>query len=99
MASLGIRTLDEMIGRAELLDVRPAIEHWKAKGVDLGRLLHVPTAAPSVARRNRDWQRQDVGDILDHGLIAAAAPALERGEPVRIEIGRASCRERVCQYV
>ncbi|HEY9555006.1 glutamate synthase large subunit [Allosphingosinicella sp.] len=85
MASLGIRTLDEMIGRAELLDVRPAIEHWKAKGVDLGRLLHVPTAAPSVARRNRDWQRQDVGDILDHGLIAAAAPALERGEPVRIE--------------
>src|SRR5205814_4953332 len=52
MASLGVRRVDEMIGRTDLLDTRPAVEHWKARGIDLSRLLYAPRSAQNVARSN-----------------------------------------------
>jgi glutamate synthase (NADPH/NADH) large chain len=85
MASLGVRRLEQMIGRPELLDVRPAVDHWKAKGVDLSRLLYVPKTDRTTARWNSERQSHGLDGIFDRALIAAAAPALEREEPVLIE--------------
>ncbi|HEX5182355.1 MAG TPA: glutamate synthase large subunit [Allosphingosinicella sp.] len=85
MASLGVRKLEEMIGRPELLDVRPALDHWKAKGVDLGRLLHVPKTDRLAARWNSERQAHDLDGIFDRELIAVASDALAKGEPVLIE--------------
>jgi glutamate synthase (NADPH/NADH) large chain len=85
MASLGIRKLDDMIGRPELLDARPAVEHWKARGIDLGRLFHSPTPDKNVARWNSERQQHRLDDVFDRDLIAAAGPALERGERVLVE--------------
>jgi glutamate synthase (NADPH/NADH) large chain len=85
MASLGIRTVEQLIGRTELVDLRPAVEHWKARGLDLGRLLHAPPVPKDVARRSSVHQDHGLAGLLDHELIEAALPALEEGQPVLIE--------------
>jgi glutamate synthase (NADPH/NADH) large chain len=85
MADMGFRTITEMIGRVDRLDMRPAIDHWKARGVDLSRLLHQADVDPSAPRWNSERQNHGLEQALDHELIAAAQPALERGEPVRLE--------------
>jgi glutamate synthase (NADPH/NADH) large chain len=85
MASLGVRRVDELIGRTELLDARPAVEHWKAHGIDLGKLLYAPPAPKGVARRNSEHQDHGLAHLFDRELIAAAQPALEEGQPVVIE--------------
>ncbi len=85
MAQLGLRTVNEMIGRVDLLDARPAVDHWKAGGVDLSRLLYEPKVDPDLARWNRERQDHGLDAALDHVLIAAARPALDRGEPIRFE--------------
>jgi glutamate synthase (NADPH/NADH) large chain len=84
MASLGVRRVEEMIGRSELLDARPAVEHWKAKGIDLSRLLYAPKIASGVAVSNSERQSHDL-DVFDRELIAASREALEQGKPVVIE--------------
>jgi len=86
MARLGVRTVNEMIGRPELLDARPAVAHWKARGVDLGRILFQPTVPEGTARWNCERQQHGLEGALDHDLIRAAEPALERGEPVQIDL-------------
>ena len=85
MAQLGFRTFDEMVGKAEKLDMRRGIDHWKAAGVDLTRLLHQAPARPGVAIYNCETQNHNLEAALDNELIAAAADALEKGEPARIE--------------
>ena len=85
MAKLGFRTLDEMIGRVDRLDMRRALDHWKAKGVDLSRLLHQIKPKAGVAIRNGERQDHGLEKALDRELIALAAPALDHGRPVRIE--------------
>jgi glutamate synthase (NADPH/NADH) large chain len=85
MAQLGVRTVDEMIGRPELLDVKPAVDHWKARGVDLSRILFQPKVDEWIARWNCETQQHGLDAALDHELIAASEAALERREPVRIE--------------
>ncbi len=85
MAKLGFRTFDEMVGRVDRLDMRRSVEHWKAKGVDLSRLLYEEKPQPGVAIRNGETQDHHLDKALDRDLIAAAQPALEKGEPVRIE--------------
>jgi len=82
MAQLGFRTIDEMIGRTDRLDLRRALDHWKAAGVDLSRLLAQPDMPPSVARRRVRAQDHGLEHALDHELIRQAAPALERGHLV-----------------
>jgi glutamate synthase (NADPH/NADH) large chain len=86
LAQLGFRSLDEAIGHAEMLDVRPAVEHWKARGIDVSPLLHVPDLPAQAARRRTGAQDHRLHKALDNDLIAAAAPALDSGEPVRLEI-------------
>ena len=84
MAKLGVRKFDELIGRADLLDTRRGIEHWKAKGLDFARIFHQPPMPPEVARRRCEDQDHGLAGALDHALIAAAAPALDRKLPVRL---------------
>ncbi len=86
MASLGIRKVDEMIGRSDLIDMRRAVDHWKARGVDLSRLLYKPKVEPGVMIHNGERQNHGLDKALDHKLIEAAKPALEHGKPVRIEM-------------
>ncbi len=85
MAQLGFRTFDEMIGRADRLDMRRAVQHWKAKGVDLSAVLHRPELPGEVARHRCEAQDHGLHRALDLQLIPQAMPALERREPVVIE--------------
>jgi len=85
MAELGFRTFDEMIGRSDRLDTRKSVEHYKAHGLDLGRLLATPDVGPDVAIRHEQEQVHDIEHVLDRTLIEAARPALDHGTPVRLE--------------
>ena len=82
MAELGFRTIDEMIGRADCLDIEPAVEHWKARGLDLAPLLHVPALPASVARRKVREQDHGLDKAFDNELIERCRPALEHGSVV-----------------
>jgi glutamate synthase (ferredoxin) len=82
MAELGFRTVDAMIGRADCLDIERAVDHWKAKGLDLRPLVHQPSLPASVARRRVRDQDHGLDEALDNDLIRAAMPALERRTPV-----------------
>jgi glutamate synthase (NADPH/NADH) large chain len=87
MAKLGFRTVNEMIGRTDKLDMRKAVDHWKAKGVDLSKILHKAQPKPGVAIYNTEKQNHGLETALDHVLIAATKPAIETGQPVQIERG------------
>ncbi len=86
MARLGFRTMDEMIGRVDCLDVRSAVEHWKASGVDLSTVLHHPDIAAEAPRRRVRAQEHGLATALDHELIRRCADALERRTPVEIDL-------------
>jgi glutamate synthase (NADPH) large chain len=86
MAEMGIRTINELIGRTDLLDMRQGVEHWKAKGLDFSRIFHMPAVADGVARCHRETQDHNIANALDHQLIAKAMPALERGEKVAFDM-------------
>jgi glutamate synthase (NADPH/NADH) large chain len=85
MASLGVRRLDDLIGRTELLDPREALDHWKAQGIDLSKLLYSPKVPDGVARLNSERQEHGLDELFDRELIAAAEVAFERREPVVIQ--------------
>ncbi|HET6195973.1 MAG TPA: glutamate synthase-related protein, partial [Acetobacteraceae bacterium] len=85
MAVLGFKTVNEMIGRVDKLNMTKAISHWKAKGVDLSRILYSVTPKPGVAIHHREQQNHGLESALDHELIAAAQPSIENGQPVRLE--------------
>jgi glutamate synthase domain-containing protein 2/glutamate synthase domain-containing protein 1/glutamate synthase domain-containing protein 3 len=84
MAQLGFRTLSEMVGRSDLLDMKKGIEHWKAKGLDFSRVFHQPPMPDEVARFHCEAQDHGLAKALDHELIAAAAPAIDHRQPVRL---------------
>jgi glutamate synthase (NADPH/NADH) large chain/glutamate synthase (ferredoxin) len=86
MAKLGFRTVAEMIGRVEKLKVHKAVDHWKAKGLDLSPLLHVPQVSPNVATHCVQKQDHGLTDILDNTLVEMCRPAIERGEKVSLEL-------------
>ncbi|MBU6513328.1 MAG: glutamate synthase subunit alpha [Betaproteobacteria bacterium] len=83
MAQLGVRRFDDLVGRADLLDMRAGIQHWKAQGLDFSRVFHRPVLAEDVAVRQVDEQDHGLHKALDHQLIERARPALERGEKVQ----------------
>ena len=86
MAQLGYRNFNDMIGESQRLDQRRAIEHYKAKGIDLSRILAKPRAAPGVATHNSERQNHNLEKVLDRKLIEQAQPALTRRNPVRIDM-------------
>jgi glutamate synthase domain-containing protein 3 len=85
MAQLGVRTLNELIGRTELLDVQKGIEHWKTKGLDFSKIFYMPKMPAEVALHHCEAQSHGLERALDNRLIELAQPALERGEKVTIE--------------
>ena len=86
LAELGYRSLDELIGRSDLIDARRAVDHYKAQGVDLSAILYRPQVAEHVATRRVAAQDHGLRHALDQQLIRLAAPALERGEPVDVAV-------------
>jgi len=86
MAQLGFRKFDDMIGQSQYLNMRKAIDHWKARGLDFSRILHKPDAAPGVGIYHKDRQDHGLDKALDNELIRLSQEALEHGKPVRIEL-------------
>ncbi|MDX6299944.1 MAG: glutamate synthase large chain, partial [Nocardioidaceae bacterium] len=86
LAELGFRTLEEAVGHAEVLDVGGAVEHWKAAGLDLRPILHVPHLDEGAALHHTTAQDHALDKALDNELVALAADALEHGGPVRAQL-------------
>ncbi|MEU2610875.1 glutamate synthase large subunit [Micromonospora sp. NPDC007271] len=86
LAELGLRSIDEAIGHTELLDVTGAVAHWKGRGLDLSRVLHLPELPAGAARRGVRAQDHGLALALDNQLIALAEPAFRDGTPVRVEV-------------
>ncbi|KQR15925.1 glutamate synthase large subunit [Cellulomonas sp. Leaf334] len=86
LAQLGFRTLLEAVGHVELLDTRAAIDHWKAEGLDLTPVLAVPSPVAGTELHHTKDQDHGLDRALDNRLIALAGDALERSEPVRIDL-------------
>jgi len=85
MAKLGIHTMEEMIGRSDLLIMNKAINHWKANGLDLSRILYKPEMGPDVATFHCEKQDHGLEKALDHKLISEAKSAIDVGNSVTIE--------------
>ncbi|MBP9712116.1 MAG: glutamate synthase subunit alpha [Sterolibacterium sp.] len=85
MAQMGVRRFDELIGRADLLDKRAAIDHWKAQGLDFSKIFYQPPQAATEPLRHCEEQDHELAGTLDRTLIARAANALMKGEKVVIE--------------
>ncbi|MFN3887681.1 MAG: glutamate synthase-related protein, partial [Aquabacterium sp.] len=83
MAQLGIRKFDDLIGRADLLDTKKGVEHWKAKGLDFSRVFALPPVPADVPRLHVDHQDHGLDKALDVRLIEKAQPAILRGEKVQ----------------
>ncbi|MGL6040044.1 MAG: glutamate synthase-related protein, partial [Deefgea sp.] len=86
MAEMGVRTIDELIGRSDLLDKQKGLEHWKTQGLDFSKVFHQVAASAEVARLHVETQDHGLNKALDNELIAQAAPALERGEVTKISL-------------
>ncbi|MBI5947629.1 MAG: glutamate synthase large subunit [Chloroflexi bacterium] len=86
LAQLGFRSLDEMIGRSDLLDMRRAVNHWKAQGLDFSAILYRPEVGPEVATRCVTAQDHGLAHALDQEILPLVAPALERGEKVALDL-------------
>ncbi len=86
LARLGFRSIEEAVGHAEMLDIRRAVDHWKADGLDLSPILHVPELAEGASMHCTTTQDHGLDRALDNELITLSADALERGEPVRAQL-------------
>lgn len=91
LAELGFRTLEEAVGQAQLLDTAKAVGHWKAQGLDLEPLLHVPDLPAGAVRHRTTAQDHGLAKALDNQLIKLAADALntvgaEQAQPVRAQV-------------
>ncbi|AEG59106.1 glutamate synthase large subunit [Desulforamulus ruminis] len=87
MARLGFRTINEMIGRTDVLDICDAADHWKRKGLDLSTLLHQPDISETVGKYCRIAQDHRLEKSLDmQQLLDICRPALEKGEPVQARL-------------
>ncbi|MDC3415934.1 glutamate synthase large subunit [Aquibacillus salsiterrae] len=88
MAKLGFRTIDEMIGRTDVLEKAEAIDHWKAKGVDLTPLLYQPNVSDKVGRYQTTEQVHGLDKMLDRQeLIPLCIDAIEKKEPIKASLG------------
>ena len=86
LAALGFRSLEEAVGRTEALDVRGAVDHWKAAGLDLSPILVAPDNRYGRPVRHATAQDHGLSGALDRVLIDRAAPAMESGRPVDVDL-------------
>ena len=86
MAELGYRRFSDMVGHSERLNMRPALDHWKARGLDFSRILHPPKLTPGDPIAHCQTQHHDLGEVLDRQLIAAAKKAFDCEGPVTLSV-------------
>src|SRR5579871_645316 len=86
MAEMGFRTVDEMVGRVDMLDVEPAVDHWKARGLDYSAILYNPPLPSRVARHCIHKQNHGLDQALDHQLVEHSLDALLSLNSVEINI-------------
>ena len=86
LARLGLRSLDDLVGRSDLLDTDRAIGHWKSRGLDFDKLFHKPDVPSTVAIRNSERQNHGLEKVLDNKLIAIARAAIDQRKPVKAEL-------------
>ncbi|HWV17507.1 MAG TPA: glutamate synthase-related protein [Rhodocyclaceae bacterium] len=85
MAEMGIKKFEDLIGRADLLDTKAGIAHWKARGLDFSKVFYIPPTSADVARRHAEAQDHNTDKALDHKMVTQAKPAIERGEKLVID--------------
>lgn len=85
MAEMGFRTVEEMVGRVDRLDMTRMHRHWKARGINLERLLHKPELKEGAPLRNTEGQDHGLGAAMDNALIADATDAIEAKTPVQLD--------------
>ncbi|MBN1524700.1 MAG: glutamate synthase large subunit [Spirochaetales bacterium] len=95
MAELGFRTVDEMVGRVDMLEVQDAVRHWKAKGIDFSKILYAPKVPKGTALRCTGSQEIDRTRSLDTELIKEADKALNSQTPVRLFAAIRNCHRTV----
>ncbi|MBL8470727.1 MAG: glutamate synthase large subunit [Rhodocyclaceae bacterium] len=86
MAKMGVRKLDDIVGRSDLLDKRASVEHWKAKGLDFSRIFYMPPIPTGVARRNTEVQQHGLERALDNKLVELAQASLNSRDRTIIEL-------------
>ena len=84
MANMGVAKFNDLIGRADLLDMKKGIDHWKINGLDFSKIFHMPDMPTSVARYHQEEQDHGLVNALDNKLIEQAKSALEDGKQVKI---------------
>jgi glutamate synthase domain-containing protein 3 len=86
MAKLGFRKFEDMVGRVDMLNMRAAIDHWKARGLDFSSILYNPEVPSRIARRCVQAQDHGLSQALDYQLIGHAKDAIENKTPVEIKL-------------
>ena len=86
MAELGFRTIDEMVGRVDMLDIEPAVDHWKARGLDYSAILYDPPVPSRVSRHRVHAQDHGLEQALDHKILKAAQVALDTLTPMEVDL-------------
>jgi glutamate synthase (ferredoxin) len=86
MAELGFRKIEEMVGRVDMLEADKAVTHWKAKGIDLAKLLHKPNVPAGTPLFCTEKQDHGIARALDNTLIEKCEAAIERKEKVKLEL-------------
>jgi len=84
MAEMGFKKVDDMVGRVDMLETQPAVDHWKASGLDLSAILYNPAVPSRVARHCVQKQDHGLEVALDHQLIKHSQEALENRTPVEM---------------
>jgi glutamate synthase domain-containing protein 2/glutamate synthase domain-containing protein 1/glutamate synthase domain-containing protein 3 len=95
MAQLGFRTIDEMVGRVDMLEVKEAVSHWKAKGLDFSKILTVPVLPPGGALRCTSKQAHDFSKSLDPMLIEKSRKSINDKTPVEITVPIRNCNRTI----
>jgi glutamate synthase (ferredoxin) len=85
MAEMGFRTVDEMVGRVDMLDAKEAVDHWKAKGLDFSAILYNPPVPSRVVRRCVHSQDHGLDQALDHRILGQVSAALETLTPIEVK--------------
>ncbi|HMF42992.1 MAG TPA: glutamate synthase-related protein, partial [Polyangia bacterium] len=87
MAELGFRTVNEMIGHTEVIEMKPAVDHYKAQGLDFSKILYQPDVGPDVGRYQTEAQDHGLEASLDMtAILPLCKPAIERGEKVEAKL-------------
>ncbi len=85
LAKLGVRSIDEIVGHVEKLEMEPAVDHWKAKGVDLSAILYKPETTARTEIRHTSKQDHGLEKMLDYKILEKAKPAIDSKKAVKIE--------------